>query len=576
MWPSAVSQLIKDASAFHSSPWEKFLVADCYIGGNGVKSDLEEALRWILKALHTAKNDEEARQCRSAFLRLYYSHYTPDIATLVPAETEITWLLEYLRAPHLGDVEEFLLEFSRKLRRDMVTAIGHDNSFHLLRALFCVGNGGQRDAIFYEAGHKDRAPLASHLLGGVPKIAELLPEMHQSGSAFELLDILSEKLFRQMAASSSGLTFDILQQSMSQMLPFAGKTLKLVLGSYQNDEKILIGCDVADHAPHELLPVLFSAMASENWSTFHWLLRNDRGKELIESRWRKQSALFYAVMIRNPLFVTALISCGADPNDGLSSPEGHVLLTPLVAACGKSTFGVPFEDEDLEPSNCFFSMKPLFLPLKVGEKDHDDRLRQRWIVQALVTAERTDVNLKGFTGIPALEIAIRAGDEVMVKALLGNGANVSQVDTCLIFLALREEENYLEILRLLVEHGADVDCRCPDGSTSLLTACVVGLPKAAKLLLELGANPSASHFRSYTPLHVAALKCHKDIIASLVAYEADREARADYAGTPFEVCLESSAYRNLALSEKIEIFKLLWPFDEMMNLEEVLAQTHLG
>ncbi len=113
----------------------------------------------------TAKKEEEAQQCRSTFLDLYYSHYTPGIATLIPAETEITWLLKILRAPHLGDAEDFLLEVSRKSRQDMVTAIGDKDFFHLLRAFSCVGNGGQRNAIFYEAGHEDRAPLASYLLG---------------------------------------------------------------------------------------------------------------------------------------------------------------------------------------------------------------------------------------------------------------------------------------------------------------------------------------------------------------------------------------------------------------------------
>ncbi len=137
--------------------------------------------------------------------------------------------MENSRAPHLGDAEDFLLEVSRKSRQDTVTAIGDKDSFHLLRALFCVGNGGQRNAIFHEAGHEDRAPLASYLLAGVPRMTELLAEIHHFGSALKLLGILSEKLFRQMAASSSGLTFDVRKQSMSQMLPFAEKTLKLTV-----------------------------------------------------------------------------------------------------------------------------------------------------------------------------------------------------------------------------------------------------------------------------------------------------------------------------------------------------------
>ena len=66
------------------------------------------------------------------------------------------------------------------------------------------------------------------------------------------------------------------------------------------------------------------------------------------------------------------------------------------------------------------------------------------------------------------------------------------------------EGESLDVARLLIEHGAEVDARDEFGTTPLHAAVVRGSLDVVRLLIELGADIEAKSADGVTPLHVAA------------------------------------------------------------------------
>jgi ankyrin repeat protein len=86
----------------------------------------------------------------------------------------------------------------------------------------------------------------------------------------------------------------------------------------------------------------------------------------------------------------------------------------------------------------------------------------------------------------------------------------------------------------LLDAGAPVDGRTPDGYTPLQLAAFFGGPAAAALLLERGADPSAvaDNPMRIQPLHAAVSGRHHDIAARLIAAGVDVNARQQGGYTP--------------------------------------------
>ena len=161
------------------------------------------------------------------------------------------------------------------------------------------------------------------------------------------------------------------------------------------------------------------------------------------------------------------------------------------------------------------------------------------------------------TGETPLMTCARTGNVAAVRALLGAGANPSaaeawQGQTALMWAAA---ESHTEIVRELVDHGADVHARtaggftalsiaaredepelatvlldagadvnamAPGGATPLLVATVRGHTRLALFLLEQGADPNAGD-AGYTPLHWAAGSWHSELTGSLRGIETERD-----------------------------------------------------
>jgi len=91
------------------------------------------------------------------------------------------------------------------------------------------------------------------------------------------------------------------------------------------------------------------------------------------------------------------------------------------------------------------------------------------------------------------------------------------------------------VIREHIKAGADLDEKEPTGGSSpLITAIVFGKMEVAKVLIEAGANVNFSNNEGSTPLHTAAFFCRIDIVELLLDKGVDKTIRNKYGHTAFE------------------------------------------
>ena len=81
-----------------------------------------------------------------------------------------------------------------------------------------------------------------------------------------------------------------------------------------------------------------------------------------------------------------------------------------------------------------------------------------------------------------------------------------------------------DVVRLLLEAGADKDAAMQHGTTALHPAAANGHSDVARLLLEAGADNDAAMQHGTTALHKAALHGHLDVVRLLLEARADKDA----------------------------------------------------
>jgi ankyrin repeat protein len=142
-----------------------------------------------------------------------------------------------------------------------------------------------------------------------------------------------------------------------------------------------------------------------------------------------------------------------------------------------------------------------------------------------VLAQGADANVKSNVGVPVLLVAIRRESAAMVEALLKRGANpnVRDVDTDWTALLLAACGR-VDIVKLLLAAGADVNATCRmdnnllRGMTPLMFAALDGDEELAQVLIEKGADVSAKAPNGSTALSLAkeiAPKNHQGVIRKL-------------------------------------------------------------
>jgi ankyrin repeat protein/serine/threonine protein kinase len=140
------------------------------------------------------------------------------------------------------------------------------------------------------------------------------------------------------------------------------------------------------------------------------------------------------------------------------------------------------------------------------------------VVQVLLGARGVNVECAGDQGVVPLHVAAHEGWGGVVELLVAKGAKVNAKDfkqrTPLLLASFRGHANVVQLL--LGARGVLINAADGNGSTSLHVAAECGRSEVVGLLLSKGANVNARTCQKRTPLFVASMKGHADVVRLLL------------------------------------------------------------
>ncbi|XP_076823769.1 ankyrin repeat domain-containing protein 17-like isoform X2 [Clavelina lepadiformis] len=290
-------------------------------------------------------------------------------------------------------------------------------------------------------------------------------------------------------------------------------------GGYEDVVRILVdeGAELECHNENGHTP-LMEAASGGHVGVASLLLDHGAGINTHSNEF-KESALTLACYKGHLQMVRFLLQAGADQEHKTdemhtalmeASMDGHVEVARLLLDSGAQVN---------MPADSFES--PLTLAACGGHVHLADLLIQRG-------AALEEVNDEGYT--PLMEAA-REGHEEMVALLLAKGANVNAKteETQETALTLACCGGFLECGELLVRAGADIETGC---STPLMEAAQEGQLDLVKFLIQQGANVNATTTSGDSALSYACEHGHTDVADHLLAAGADLEHETEGGRTP--------------------------------------------
>ncbi len=185
-------------------------------------------------------------------------------------------------------------------------------------------------------------------------------------------------------------------------------------------------------------------------------------------------------------------------------------------------------------------------------------------------AEELDI-LTPHASTSCLGVAIKNHNMKIVKQLLDAGAAVnfshrgSYLDLCV-------NQDNVGLVKLLCEHGCDVNAKPAEGSDTPLFQAVRGTNiSSARILLEHGANPNYVTEQGNT-LNVAAASfpVREDLVNLLVKFGTQLNVTERQHRVPLALCLS-----NYTLNENISVVKCLIQHGTIMNEPRLVNEMKL-
>ncbi|RSL89798.1 hypothetical protein CEP51_001078 [Fusarium floridanum] len=254
----------------------------------------------------------------------------------------------------------------------------------------------------------------------------------------------------------------------------------------------------------------------------------DRGDE---NGW---SALGFAALAGELEVVNVLIRRKADLNKksneenspiSLAAEKGHLAVVEALVEAGAT----------VDVSN-----QSGFTALFHAAREHNVE-----VVEALLKAGANSNQRCHDGSTPLLESLFpdKGSEEVIIetmKMLLQHGTDIEACDNA-DWNALRTaaRHGWQSIVKALLEHKADLHARDKDGDDALQIAALFGFREIAEILLEQGADISGMNKDGNTPLHTAALRGHDSVAELLIQKGAKLDAMQPETGsTPMHLAAQ--------------------------------------
>ena len=107
------------------------------------------------------------------------------------------------------------------------------------------------------------------------------------------------------------------------------------------------------------------------------------------------------------------------------------------------------------------------------------------------------------------------------------------------------QENHLEIVKLLIYSGANIENKTKEGDTTLHIVSLNGHLEIAKYLILSGANIQNKTNHGFTALHIAYKKNHIEIVKYLISHGACPMRVTDFGTSLFDEILYSVLHDKL-------------------------------
>lgn len=305
-------------------------------------------------------------------------------------------------------------------------------------------------------------------------------------------------------------------------------------------------------------------------------LKLQTDKDLRSKDNRGFSALCWAVRCGHTPIVAMLLEAGANvnhrnPKEGcpllIAAGRGFADILELLLAAGAD----PESENDDKETSLMRSLKRghkdiALMLLDTGANIYHQCSKQRTslhlaaqqgfvdVVKLLLYAG-ADIECEDQAGETPLQCSMLFGRQEITVMLLAAGASVNHRDraqkTPLHLAAVLEDR--VDIVRLLLKAGADIECENGIGETPLLGSLRYGNREIAGFLLDAGANVHHKSTKQRTPLHWAVQQGFVDVVQALLQRGADPNCRDRHDITPLmhAVCDELLARLLLDYGAKI-------------------------
>ena len=150
-------------------------------------------------------------------------------------------------------------------------------------------------------------------------------------------------------------------------------------------------------------------------------------------------------------------------------------------------------------------------------------------LQYLYEKDNNQINKLNNLGHTPFVYALSKGQTSIIIYLLSKDIDlnfniVSYLGSQTFPLHIVAQEGHVEVVKLLLEKGANIEAINNQGFTSLWIAAYKGHTEIVKVLIAAGANIEAIDDEGYTPLEVAARNGHVEVVKLLL----EKGAKVDF------------------------------------------------